>query len=211
MISYSLLDSAIDLVSYGYQEFSSWKSVKFIVNVSLNLRLIPNLELLSCIVDLSQKSVHIGASIKVSPQNFSVLRIIASSKVLFSSIVNNGNTNWGHTHSTTSSILLCFYYCTAKWILPSSMSSNLIFMIIIEFCRNESSSWGIFPWYSIRVFLTSPLQPFDSLIEKWSSVCVINFLYFFLWRKSTWRRLVDWKWWGIRDCGKFDVWRIEHQ
>ena len=93
MIADESLDSSSDLICETDQELTSRVSIELIVDVSLNLSLTPDLKLLSCGIYFSDELVHVGIAIEVSPKNLPVLRIISSSKVLLSSVVNDWNTN----------------------------------------------------------------------------------------------------------------------
>ena len=123
MVGNVLLRTSRNFVSESHKHLASWVSKEFTVYVSLNLRLIPNLEFLSCSVDFTNETVHIWVSIQVSPKNFSVSRIISSSKILFGSIINDRNTNWGHSHSMASSMVFLLVFPVS---CPTQSSSIIV-------------------------------------------------------------------------------------
>ena len=108
MIRNRFWNSARHLVCNRYQEFSSWKCVELWINVPFNLRLVPYLESLSGLDDFLQVLIHFRIGIEVFPQNFSVLRIISSSKVLFGSVINDGDTDWSEGHDVTGFVVFDF-------------------------------------------------------------------------------------------------------
>jgi len=75
-----------------HHEVSTGESEEIIIDISLNLRIAPNLILLAVGDDFLNESVGIGLSIEVcGPQYFSAVRIVSSIEVLFGSIVDHGD------------------------------------------------------------------------------------------------------------------------
>lgn len=92
MIGNKLTHSPAHFVSQQYQELPSRVGEDLIVSVSFHLCLVPYLESFPGIVDGGDKLVHVWVSVHVSPQNLTVLRVIAACKILLSAIVDDGNT-----------------------------------------------------------------------------------------------------------------------
>ena len=90
------------------EELATRVAVDFVIDVSLDLSLVPNLESLTGSVDFSQVNVHVGASIEVSPEDFSVGGVVSTGEILFSTIIDDRDTNWSHCHSVAGSMMLLF-------------------------------------------------------------------------------------------------------
>lgn len=89
-------------VGEGKEVVASSESIEVIVRVSLDLFILGEVGCLSEIVDSGQILVHFTLIVHVGPEGFSTVRIITTSKVLFTSVVNDGNTNRGQSESSSS-------------------------------------------------------------------------------------------------------------
>jgi len=81
---------------------ASGESIEVIVGISLDLFILSEVGLLSEIVDSGQILVHFTLGVHVGPEGFSAVRIRTTAIVLFTSIINDRDTNRGQSESSSS-------------------------------------------------------------------------------------------------------------
>jgi hypothetical protein len=92
LVGHSSLDSSIN-ISESDQEVSSREGIEVVVNVSLNVLLIPNFVSFSSINKSFDEIILRAFGVHVSPERFSVSWVTSTSIVLFTAIVDNGDTS----------------------------------------------------------------------------------------------------------------------
>jgi hypothetical protein len=87
------------------QELPSRICVELRVNVPFYLRLVPDTELLTSSVDFTKEGVHVRRTVEVTPEDLSVLGIVATCEVLFCSVVGYWDADRCHSHGVASPVM----------------------------------------------------------------------------------------------------------
>ena len=87
--------NGIMLVCKCYEKFSSWESVKIVLNIFFIHWFFPNFLFFSSIINSLSEFVNVWICIHILPERFSVLWIISSSIGLFTSIIIKWNSSSG--------------------------------------------------------------------------------------------------------------------
>jgi hypothetical protein len=82
-------------VSQTHKEFTTRERVEVLGSVSLDPLLVPDLRLLALSVDLGDDLVETAVGVHVLPERLAVLGVVATTVVLFSTVVNEWNTTTG--------------------------------------------------------------------------------------------------------------------
>jgi hypothetical protein len=87
------MDLAVNLVCDSNEEFATSESIESIVNPFFLERIVVYLLGFTSTIDCLSKLENVVVSVEVSPHNFSVIRIITTSKALFTTIIVEGDTS----------------------------------------------------------------------------------------------------------------------
>jgi hypothetical protein len=87
------MNLAIDEVGKSDSEFSTSEDVKLIINPLLSERLINNALGGSSFVKSLNVLIDVMSTVEVSPDDFSVVRVISPTKALLASVVEEGDTS----------------------------------------------------------------------------------------------------------------------